>query len=667
MGVSSMANRSARAFCASVLGFALCAAGCASDGLTAGQGAGGPWWMQQTALTADGKLNLRSKPWWDRAMALKVGESFVIEAIREPAAAFSRDPQGSTPEAALAPARSDDAPAGYMLVGRERFRNRSREVEAIVWVIDDDADGSLTAGGDPDPGGPGTGSGRGDKDSDCYVVDYGCDGVVDRMVDYIDNDGDDDPDEMDIRYFVDGELCYTWFGMDLDDDSAMWSLRGYEYGGPSFFESDPYGNSMVYMNKLNTEDGTWFPISECPFAFYDTDGDAYSEVAVRVSAVPIGYDPGVDPDYANDYQRFRAKWSKEMERMGVVNIRYSFDVDNLSAEQTPLHYDFGFNLVGETPYEFSGMAYFNPKRRPPQVTQVIPYDRLREISDRYEAQETGFTWHEQHDDTISIGYGEHKDLDYRWEGVFWTWERRFMGNTGGPGQKWNVRREWSSTPTDRRELYYSEVDRRIHLFKAEEGWIQVGHFGGQNELGEVRMFDTDGNGYFDRWEVYKANHPVPVRVSTVRDEKAKRIPFDYESLSRFYTRQVLPGAMAANARLMAAMRDVCDFEIPPGLAAAMETGSPNVRRFAQDVVREMQYQELRQHLTAEAHRGIREAKMDDLRQLKTDERETTKNSYYAWRLIRSLEKLDVAYGQGDFDAACVALDEIADIEAPVNR
>ena len=111
-----------------------------------------------------------------------------------------------------------------------------------------------------------------------------------------------------------------------------------------------------------------------------------------------------------------------------------------------------------------------------------------------------------------------------------------MENTGGPCQRWNVRREWSSKQTNKRELYYSDVDKRIHLFGAEEGWLQVGHFGGVGSLGEIRMFDTDGNGYFDRWEYYSsAMEEVAQRVVTVRDEKVQRIAWDYEALSRFYT------------------------------------------------------------------------------------------------------------------------------------
>ena len=195
---------------------------CQPQSLKCGQGLHGPWWMQQTAMTEQGKIDLSSKPWWKQAKELQVGESFTIEASG-PAKPYST------------------------LIQKEICATRSgKQVEAIVWIIDDDADGSMLTGGD--------------GDSDCYVADYGVDGLVDRIVDYIDNDDDNDPDEMDIRYFTNGKLNYSWFGMDLDDDSKMWSLRGYEYGGPSFFEADPYGDSMICMNKLNPKDGVWSPV-----------------------------------------------------------------------------------------------------------------------------------------------------------------------------------------------------------------------------------------------------------------------------------------------------------------------------------------------------------------------------------------------------------------------
>ena len=260
-----------------------------ADPLKAGQEGKGPWWMQQTAIKRNGAIApFSSHRWWNQAKKMKVGESFIVPAV------------GEAKE--------------KMLVRREKFRtsgmvSKLRDVEAIVWIIDDDGDGSIRDGGD--------------FDSDCYVVDYDCDGEVDRMVDYIDNDGDGDMDELDIRYFDNGRLNWSWFGDDLDDDNHVRKITGYERGDE--FQADPYGDNMFYMNKLDPSRGTWSLISECPFAFYDTDGDGFSETVVRVSAVPMSYDVSQDPDYANS--SYYRPWEKAMADIGVINIRYSFDID----------------------------------------------------------------------------------------------------------------------------------------------------------------------------------------------------------------------------------------------------------------------------------------------------------------------------------------------------
>ena len=580
--------------------------------LRVGEEAQGPWWMRETALTPTGGLRLDTKPWWNDALALEVGESFLVE-------------------------------DGRVLVRRETFTDRAgRLQDAIVCVIDDDEDGSLAYGGD--------------RHSDCYLADYNRDGTVDRMVDYIDNDGDNVPDEMDIRYFVDGELRYCWFGMDLDNDGCMWSLRGYEYGGPSFFESDAYGDGMVYMNKLNTDTGTWSPISECPFAFYDTDGDGLSEIVIRCSAVPLDYDPGVDPDYANDYAHFGAPWRPSLARMGIVNIRYSFDIDRGSSAAMPLHYDCGFNLVGSAPYDYPGMEHFNPMRRPPQVTVVTPWENLRSISDTYLARETGFSWHEQSDDTIAIGYGEHKELDFRWEGIFWTWERRFMENTGGPTQSWNVRREYSARPTDKRELYYSGVDQRIHLKHAGEGWLRVGHFAGLGVLGEIRMFDTDGNGYFDRWEYDFGDWQ---RVVTVADERAEDLVWDFEGLTARYTDVILPEAVAANRHFIEAMAALHPFSPEPGLLEAANGSPGNFQRYSQDILRELQYRDFYTHWSEVVTQALAEFPVDDLWRLNAEKRASQPTSQTAWDLRRALSRIDTLYGQGKLREAAQEIESCA--------
>ena len=307
---------------------------------------------------------------------------------------------------------------------------------------------------------------------------------------------------------------------------------------------------------------------------------------------------------------------------------------------------------------------------------VVPWKDLRAVADRYEARETGFSWNENADDSVANGADPEKMTgldDFRWEGVFWMWERRFIGNTGGPCQKWNMRREWRSRPASKRELYYSGVDRRIHLKGAEEGWIEIGRFGGLGDIGEIRMFDTDRNGFFDRWEVYMKGNPQPVRVTAVQDEQVKPIDFTPETLTEFYTKEVLPRAMADRRRLMKAMSDWRPFEAPEGLKASMESGSQSYRRYAMDVACELQYQDFRNGLMKQAEEVLEQLRkksegqyMGDLLAIKRSpdkqkDLEKTINSHTSWKLIRALAELDAAYGRGDTDGACSAIAEVGRI------
>ena len=342
-----------------------------------GEDGAAAWWEAETAMQTGGLLDISSKPWWQRARALKAGESFRLK---------SELPGG-----------------GDMLVRREKLTQP--ECDAVVWVIDDDGDMK------PDDK-------DGDKDSDCYVVDYEGDGKVDRIVDYMDDDGDGKPNEMDIRYFVDGRLRRAWFGLDLDNDGYMWNVQQYEYKG-NFFLCDAYGDNMIYFNGYDAELDRWFPGSECPFDFHDTDGDGQSEAVVRVSVVPMSYKPDRKTiDCANNVNYSSEPRTAATRKMGALNIRYSIDIDGLSCSKRPLHYDLGFNLIGRLPYEFAGMNHKNPLRRAPKTTVVIPHDASRKMAENYPAEQTGFSWREFWDDSLKLGFGPLADEDRRWEGVF---------------------------------------------------------------------------------------------------------------------------------------------------------------------------------------------------------------------------------------------------------
>jgi len=568
-----------------------------------------PWWEAETAMSDSGELLLSKKPWWPRAQALKPGEHLVV--------------------------RSGYPGGALMLVRREHLVRRDRtEVDAIVWVLDDDGD---LRPGDPD----------GDKDNDCYVVDYDGDGRADRMVDYIDNDGDGKPDEMEIRYFLDGRLRRAWFGVDLDKDGQMWDLIAYEYSG-DFFRSDPYGNNLLYANEYDPGRKRWVPHSECPFAFYDTDGDGESEVVIRVSAVPLGFDRQKEPDYANSVFHYTGPFTERMRDVGAMNVRYSVDIDGLSSPQRRLHYDLGFNMIGRVPYRFPGMAHESRLRRAPKTTLCIPHADLRQLADSYPAEQTGFSFREYWDSAVILGAPSFAHEGRRWEGVFWIWNRRIMHNTGGPTQEWNMRREFRPTPSTKRELYYCRADRRIHLKGASEGWLRVGHLSNREPWGEIRFFDTNGDGYFDRWEVHLAGSSGPARVSAVLDAGIRELPQDWDQLQKLYTQELLPEALQANKKLMAAMRGLQDFTAPEPLAKALEAATCDSERcYVQDVLRETQYLALRDQLGKRSSELLQDPSGKDPRL----DPQRMAASTRAWEYARLVSSLDAAYGEGRYDDA----------------
>ena len=569
------------------------------------------WWEIETQMEEGGKLNLSQKSWWEKASQLKVGEQLEIDSKAAPSG------------------------EGKMSVRREA-RKREKGQEMFVWILDDDGDMTLDR--------------IGDKDSDCYVVDYGCDGTVDRIVDYQDTDGDQIPNEMDIRYFVDGELRRSWFGMDLDGDGEMWDLEDYEYTG-DFFASDPYDDNMIYMNKYNPNTDEWLPISECPFAFYDTDDNGASDVVVRFSASPLDFSPQEDPDYANSQARYQGPHYAGLEKMGLMNIRYSFDIDAQSTPEKPLHYEMGFNLIGKVPYDFPGMNHTQPLRRAPKTTVCCPHGHVRTVADTYPAEQTGFTWREFEDARMKIGDPTRPEYDRRWEGVFWTWHRRIMSNTGGPVQDWNVRREFRPTPSEKRELYYSPVDRRIHLKGATEGWLQVGRLIGDEVHGEIRTFDTNDDGYFDRWEHYSAESSMPVRITSVPDAKNLDLGESWDEVQRFYQSK-LQEAVEANHFFLEVfgrftpgegMETVADWQ---GLLG-MDFWSLGEKRYLLDLTRDYLYDRFSAHWRGKAKEVLDPLPDQDPRSAPVIMEESTQG----WGLSAALSEVDAAYGRGDYRKA----------------
>jgi hypothetical protein len=490
-----------------------------------------PWYMQETAMSPNGRLTFLDKPWWPRAKALGEGQSFSLD--------LNQDGKPDT------------------LVERHDGN--------IIEIIDDSGHASDIATNKADA---------------AYVVSLKGTGLVDRMIVYIDNDNDGKADEMELRHYRDGYLRYAWFGENYDKDGAqIFALKNWSYAGGSDFSSKFRGNVNFYLNKYDPEHQRWVPLSECPFVFWDLNHDGRGDIVLRVSAAPLASNTGKDSDYANNYNYMWAEKATPLSQTGNMNVRFSYNIDP-EPRSEPLeqpHYTFGFNLVGAQPYSYPHMNYTNLRRRPPQTVVRIPSAGGVDVAMHYPAQQSGFTWDEGR--TV-----------FRWEGQFWIYERESMPNTGGPTMRWNMRREYSAKPSRDRQLYYSDVDKRYHLLGASEGWLEVGHLVTNERDLEFRYFDSDGDGYLDTTNVFAGTNPVPVRTSHVTDVRAHSVILTRAAMQADYNTRVLPSAIKQDKELIAVLKETAAVPLAAAYeSAAAKAGSAERQRYCLDIARELYF------------------------------------------------------------------------------
>lgn len=571
-----------------------------------------PWYMRETAMTRDGRLTFLDKAWWPRAKRLAEGGSFILDLNHD--------------------GRSDT------LITRHDGN--------IIEAIDDSGHAASIW----------------NRADTAYVVSYHGTGIVDRMVVYTDNNGDGEADEMEIRYYQNGYLRYAWFGENYDNDGAqIFHLTNWQYDGKQF-QSKFRGNVMIYLNKYNPQTRSWVPLSECPFAFWDPNHDGLGEIVFRAATAPLESVKGNDLEYANNYRYAWQAHPLPLDRMAIVNGRLSFNIDpepRHNALDHP-HYNFGFNMVGAEPYRFPNMFYMNPRRRPPQTVVRLDWRHALGVALAYPASETGFSWDEAR--------GVH-----RWEGQFWIYERRLMPNTGGPTMRWNVRREFSAKPGSQRQLYYSGIDKRYHLYGASESWLEVGHMVDNKEDLEIRAFDANHDGYFDTWEVFEPGHTGPVRVSRVLNPDARLVPLARKFLIGDYNRRVLPEAIAADEQLIAASKKFVSSRIAAEYEqAAMKSAMAERRRYCLDVAREFYFLAARDALYRRNASGDypflpQEAYIHPFNLLKrgpVDGRYTVGDTLAYWKLALQIQSFVEDYGAGRFHQARADLQQIGTPSIP---
>ncbi len=197
---------------------------------------------------------------------------------------------------------------------------------------------------------------------------------------------------------------------------------------------------------------------------------------------------------------------------------------------------------------------------------------------------------------------------------------------------------------------------------ASEMWFEVGHVVSDGKDMEVRAYDTDGDGYLDRWEVFREGTPSPVRVTQVKDPKARPVRLDRALLREEYNGRVLPEAIAADEQLIAALKKVASSE----LAAKYEVASNQSemlerKRYLLDVARELYFVAARDALYAKSSEGAypRLAQQTLQRTMNAgplDGRFTMGDTLSYWKREEQIEEFVRDYGEGDLAGAVKALE-----------
>ena len=565
------------------------------------------WWQRETAMTPLGRLTFLDKAWWPRARSLKDGEQFTLDL-------------------------NGDGRADTIIARNDRD---------IVEAIDDTGHAGKIW----------------NQVSTTYVVSYNATGLVDRMVSYIDANHTGRASEVDIRYFRDGYLRYAWFANSFGGDAAkIFALKRWQYAGNDH-GSQFRGNAQIYLNKYDPAHHAWSPLSECPFSFWDTDHDGRTDVTLRISAAPLGTLHGPDTDYANNYDYMWAPEATPPDRIGVLNMRLSFNIDE-APRTDPLdkpHSNFSFTLAGEQPYRYAGMRDFNPLRHSPQTTVHMPWQARWNAALVYPAAATGFSWDEAR-------------TNFRWEGQFWIYERAYLSNTGSPTERWNMRREFSSAPSTRREMYFSAADGRFHLKGAQEGWLEAGHLVSDGKDLEFRWWDTDGDGYLDTVEVYRGNSTTPSRVSHF-NPRATPAPLVPAELAQNYNRKVLPQSIAADTAVIAALKSITSDATAEKYEQAAAAAPIERKRYCLDIARELLYLRVRDLLLAQEtafpypagranEKRFRDPAPGDASGY------TLGDTLQFWSRVRLLHQLDDEYSSGNFKQFISTLTQFASEPRP---
>ncbi len=372
----------------------------------------------------------------------------------------------------------------YMIDNDERHEEWYKPI--LVKIVDEDGDMHESR--------------EGDFDSDLYVADWHADGEIDCIVDYKDLDHDNDLDEQYLFYSMDSayaaqthqkwllkygakpktyktkypgkDYLLHWTKDISDDNKVQWFVNYEVKQDLNQWKSDNSGDEM-FINSFvyDYENNRLIPSEEHGFCFFDEDNDGYAEVAARFGG---------------------------MEKT-IENFRYSMDLDNDARGRKKHDYDFSITAIGEVSL---GNEVSQTLTVRDHVTELVArWDKIRQFGKESKWEKTHLTW-DENDLNIAGWAGMRRGLyaKERWEGLL-NHPSGYMKQVGGPScGPLNKRNEVDTSYIGKMNFYYSDIDKRFHLYGADVGWIMVDYNNDYQMDMFIWMQDSDNDGFFDTWK-----------------------------------------------------------------------------------------------------------------------------------------------------------------------
>jgi len=351
-----------------------------------------------------------------------------------------------------------------------------------------------------------------DLDSDLYVADWHADGTVDVVLDYQDNDGDGDVDEMAFYFYMPSHRYFgknvlrVWWGRDDGDDNLLWYDVDYTYyQNLCQYRCHFSGAESFVAFGLMSDSSQWLSAFENPFLFYDPDGDRCSEIVLRI----------------------------EGQANKVRAIRYSFDIDDDAFSQRTHDYDFSITAIAEKdrPVVLPDNGVTSTKLRGIPTQAWLHRDKAQPFVQQAQWHRAVLTWDEINANTER---NVKSDPNERWEGIIAHSSTNFPQIGGPPCSPLNKRNEVSLKPITPMRLYYDPTDRRLHLKGANEGWLHVDYdFDGKIDA-KYTYIDEDQDGLFDRRQLDLDADGTLEFDWPMKSQAAREFPLDWQQLRDFY-------------------------------------------------------------------------------------------------------------------------------------